>query len=309
MSVIEQPPADLSQPPGVTLRNAREQAGLTLDAVAQRTMIPLSRLRALENDDYDRVGVATFVIGYTRSYARFLGIDPDPLVQALEASLPHIEPLPEHSSPVALALHVQRRPRSFFWPIVLAVVVILVVVAVIGINTASLVSPSPTPVSEAQPQTSDSGTLSLPLDLSVTAQPATPAEFLPSEASAAGPAMEKALADTNFAGASAAPVELQQIPPATAPEAGTAARSAVANTADTLTLAFTGDCWVNVTDATGKALIARLATSRDNLQLFGRAPFDVLLGDAAVAGLTFNGRVIDTAPQPGRKAKRLTVGP
>ena len=51
MSVIEPSPAELS--PGTVLRQARERAGLTLEAVAQRTLIPLSRLRALEGDDYE----------------------------------------------------------------------------------------------------------------------------------------------------------------------------------------------------------------------------------------------------------------
>lgn len=315
MSVIEQPPVDISQPPGVTLRKARERAGLTLDAVSQSTMIPLSRLRALENDDYDRVGVATFVIGYTRSYARFIGVDPSPLVQMLEASLPQVEPVPVQSSPVALSLHAQRRPRSFFWPTVLAVVVILGVVAVIGVNTASLVAPDPAAQTSVQNDVSDSSTLNLPLEVNVTAEPSTPAELLPLETPGpADSALEQALADTDFAvtPSSARPQEIPQVAaaPTSTAAPGTAPPNSATTSADTLTLTFAGDCWVSVTDATGKALIARLATSRDNLRLFGQAPFEVVLGDAtAVAGVTFNGRVIDSAPQPGRKARRLTVGP
>ena len=115
MSVFEQSPADEPVAPGAALRRAREQAGIALEVVAQRTMIPLSRLRALENDDYERVGVATFVVGYVRAYAKFLRMDPAPLLLALEPSLPKSEVAPMQSAPsVALALHVQKRPRSFF---------------------------------------------------------------------------------------------------------------------------------------------------------------------------------------------------
>ena len=77
---------------------------------------------------------------------------------------------------------------------------------------------------------------------------------------------------------------------------------------DALALSFTEECWVEVTDASGKALIARLATSGDNLQLFGRAPFEVVLGNAAAASMAFNGQVVDVAPPRGRKSMRLTVG-
>ena len=65
---------------------------------------------------------------------------------------------------------------------------------------------------------------------------------------------------------------------------------------------------MEVTDATGKALIARLATSGDNLQLFGQAPFQVVLGNAPAVAVIFNGEAVDAAPAARRKFKRLTVG-
>ena len=305
MSVIEPSPAELS--PGTVLRQARERAGLTLEAVAQRTLIPLSRLRALERDDYEQVGVPTFVLGYTRSYARFLKVDPAPLLKTLEATLPRVDPVPVQTSTVALALQVQRKPRSVFWPTVLAVVLVLGAIAFIGINSASLVAPSSTSPAKVviEEEVSDGRTLSLPLSVSVEPEAATPAELLPLNNSADDGeiALEEALDDDDFSSAqrfSAAEVLEEVEQPLGAPAAS----------ADTLTLTFIADCWVSVTDATGKALIARLATSRDNLQLFGQAPFEVVLGDAAaVNSLTINGRVIDAAPRGERKSRRLTVSP
>ncbi len=305
MSVIEPSPAELS--PGTVLRQARERAGLTLEAVAQRTLIPLSRLRALERDDYEQVGVPTFVLGYTRSYARFLNVDPAPLLKTLEATLPRVDPVPVQTSTVALALQVQRKPRSVFWPTVLAVVLVLGVIAFIGINSASLVAPSLTSPAKVviEEEVSDGRTLSLPLNVSVEPEAATPAELLPLNNSEDDGeiAPEEALDDDDFSSAqrfNAAEVQDEVEQPLGAPAAS----------ADTLTLTFIADCWVSVTDATGKALIARLATSRDNLQLFGQAPFEVVLGDAAaVSSVTINGRVIDAAPRGERKSRRLTVDP
>lgn len=305
MSVTEPSPAELS--PGTVLRQARERAGLSLEDVAQRTLVPLSRLRALENDDYERVGVPTFVLGYTRSYARFLKVDPAPLLKNLEATLPRVDPVPVQTSTVALALQVQRKPRSYFWPTVLFVVLVLGAIAFIGINTSSLVSPSsntPAQVQVVPATTSDGRTLSLPLSVTVEPEAATPVELLPLD-NAAGEGEsepEAALDDDDFNPTQASGLEEpeQEVQPLSAPAAAT----------DALTLTFIADCWVSVTDATGKALIARLATSRDNLQLFGRAPFEVVLGDAtAVNSVTINGRVVDAAPRGDRKSRRLTVGP
>lgn len=305
MSVIEPSPAEPS--PGTVLRQAREGAGLTLEAVAQRTLIPLSRLRALERDDYDQVGVPTFVLGYTRSYARFLNVDPAPLLKALEATLPRVDPVPVQTSTVALALQVQRKPRSVFWPTVLAVVLVLGVIAFIGINSASLVAPSSTSPAKVvtEEAVSNGRTLSLPLNVSVEPEAATPAELLPLNNSADDGEVtpEEALDDDDFSSD-------QPVNAAEAQERAEQPLGAPAASADTLTLTFIADCWVSVTDATGKALIARLATSRDNLRLFGQAPFEVVLGDAAaVNSVTINGRVIDAAPRGERKSRRLTVGP
>ena len=301
MSVIEPSPAEPS--PGTVLRQARERAGLTVEDVAQRTLIPLSRLRALEDDDYERVGVPTFVLGYTRSYARFLKVDPAPLLKTLETTLPRVDPVPVQTSTVALALQGQRKPRSYFWPTVLAVVLVLGAIAVIGINSSSLVMPSTTPAEVVVPAaTSDDRTLSLPLNVTVAPEAATPAELLPLDDTASDSEPEAALDDDDFSSdqTSAPEAEEPDEQPIGAPAAAP----------DSLTLTFIADCWVSVTDATGKALIARLATSRDNLQLFGLAPFEVVLGDAAaVNSVTINGRVIDAAPRAGRKSRRLTVGP
>ena len=315
MSVFEQSPADEPVLPGATLRRAREQAGIALEVVAQRTMIPLSRLRALESDDYERVGVATFVVGYLRAYAKFLKMDPVPLLVALEPSLPAAELAPMQTAPsVALALHVQKRPRSFFWPVVVAMVAILGMVAFIGINTVLVPDDEMVPVIPARPASepveSSGSVLQLPLEVADEEPLTEPLEDGVSR-DESGEVLEvaedEALRDTDFA---LTPTTQSAQTAAPAEQAGELDQSLPAADAssDELSLAFAEDCWVEVTDATGKALIAQLATSGDNLQLFGRAPFQVVLGNAPAATVMFNGEAVETGPASGRKFKRLTVG-
>lgn len=315
MSVIEQSQANEPVQPGATLRRVREQAGIALEAVAQRTMIPLSRLRALESDDYDRVGVATFVVGYVRSYAKFLNLDPAPLVAALEPSLPNAELAPmQPAPPVALALHVQKRPRSFFWPAVIVIVVILGAVAFVGINTVLVPDNEPASVTPAlpasQPDEASGNVLQLPLDAvdegPVMEPLADESMDEPEEVSTA--ADEASLGDADFALTPSGSSAQTPAPLGQPEEPAQPLTTATDQSPDELSLSFTEDCWLEVTDATGKALIARLATSGDNLQLFGQAPFQVVLGNAPAARVVFNGDAVDVAPSAQRKFKRLTVG-
>ncbi len=65
---------------GATLRNAREQRGLTLDDVADATKIRGTQIAALEEDAFDRLPGPTYARGFLRSYADLLDLDAQALV-------------------------------------------------------------------------------------------------------------------------------------------------------------------------------------------------------------------------------------
>ncbi|MCL4267078.1 MAG: DUF4115 domain-containing protein [Anaerolineae bacterium] len=69
---------------GHILREARETKGLTLQEVQAETRITVRYLDALENGDYDRLPTPVHVRGFLRNYARFLGLDPQPLLDRYE---------------------------------------------------------------------------------------------------------------------------------------------------------------------------------------------------------------------------------
>ncbi|MEE7548577.1 helix-turn-helix domain-containing protein, partial [Xanthomonas sp. Kuri4-1] len=76
---------------GQHLREAREAAGLTLDAVAGRLHMPVQVVRALEQEDWPRLGAPVFVRGQLRSYARLLGLDLEPLLR--QSHIAAVEPV------------------------------------------------------------------------------------------------------------------------------------------------------------------------------------------------------------------------
>jgi transcriptional regulator with XRE-family HTH domain len=94
---------------GHILREARETKGYTLAEVQDQTRISIRFLEALEDGAYDILPTAVHVRGFLRNYARFLGLDPEPLlnryllhhanrphplIRKLDPSLPTTPPLP-----------------------------------------------------------------------------------------------------------------------------------------------------------------------------------------------------------------------
>jgi hypothetical protein len=59
------------------LRYAREQLGLSLRDVADRTRIRVAILEAIENHDIDRLPPPIFTRGFVKAYAREIGLDPE----------------------------------------------------------------------------------------------------------------------------------------------------------------------------------------------------------------------------------------
>ena len=60
---------------GTRLRARREEMGLSLDEVAQRTRVPLRHLQAIEDGTYASLPSITYAMGFTKAYARVVGLE------------------------------------------------------------------------------------------------------------------------------------------------------------------------------------------------------------------------------------------
>jgi cytoskeletal protein RodZ len=66
---------------GARLRQRREESGIDLIAIAEQTKIKLTLLDALERDDVSLWPSGIFRRAYIRTYAQFIGLDPDLVVR------------------------------------------------------------------------------------------------------------------------------------------------------------------------------------------------------------------------------------
>lgn len=72
---------------GDRLRLAREAAGMTIEQVAAETRIPQRHLELIEAGDFGALPARTYAIGFSRTYARMLGLDEKEILDDVRAQL------------------------------------------------------------------------------------------------------------------------------------------------------------------------------------------------------------------------------
>ena len=105
---------------GGLLREAREAKGLTLAEAQSATRINSSFLQALEEGRYDQLPTQVHVRGYLRNYAKYLMLDPKPLLDRYElnqTSFAIIAPLNSEPQPLNGPALQSREERVFYDPV------------------------------------------------------------------------------------------------------------------------------------------------------------------------------------------------
>lgn len=73
---------------GTALKQAREEAGLSLQEIASRLLISIDIIKAIENSQSEQLPAATFTQGYIRSYAKLVGVSADRVIEAYLGAIP-----------------------------------------------------------------------------------------------------------------------------------------------------------------------------------------------------------------------------
>ncbi len=109
---------------GHILREARETKGLTLAEVQDKTRINAHFLEALENGDYAVLPTPVHARGFLRNYARYLGLDPQPLLDRHQINQSQLTQQPTiTNTPVIESTQLQKDPlrarkdQPFFDPV------------------------------------------------------------------------------------------------------------------------------------------------------------------------------------------------
>ena len=72
---------------GQRLRRAREAAGMTVEQLAAETRIPQRHIETIERGDFASLPSRTYATGFSRTYAKAVGLDENEVVAQLRAEL------------------------------------------------------------------------------------------------------------------------------------------------------------------------------------------------------------------------------
>ena len=88
MSRVEKiPPVGEMELIGARLNHARMAANLALQDISDRTRISMRFLTAIENDDFAALPGRVYIFGFTKAYARAVGLEEESLLAALREKL------------------------------------------------------------------------------------------------------------------------------------------------------------------------------------------------------------------------------
>lgn len=78
---------------GQRLQAARAAKGLDLRQLSQQTKVTIRHLEAIESGEYDVLPGKPYAIGFSKSYARAVGLDGEEIAEAVRAELREAEPV------------------------------------------------------------------------------------------------------------------------------------------------------------------------------------------------------------------------
>lgn len=313
---------------GEQLRAAREARSWSVEEVASRLKIPARYVAALESGDDASLPEPTFVRGYIKAYAKAVGLDADALLAAavpLEVRAPRPLIGPEGQAKPSRRTGAQVRAPSFRSPARrLPLIAVVLAAGAAGVwFVASGPSGAP-PAARAVPEPAapavvaampapppDAGatgavTLAVPLPGAASPPPVTPTPTGQAVPPAAQPPVTPPSATPPAATPPvAAAASSAAASPAVAPSEGASAPAAPRKG---LHARFNGTCWVEVRDADNVVIHTRIAMAGNELNVDGKAPLTVTLGDAGAAELWYNGERVTADRFSSNGIARIIVG-
>jgi cytoskeleton protein RodZ len=312
---------------GEYLRTAREQAGLSVTELAHRLRMGVKQVDAIERADFASLPQGTFLRGFVRNYAKAVGLDPAEALATLERTHQQggVVLATKIVTPKAAESHVQMKttaaivasPRMKIMVYALVALALLLTVwywwEFIRPYRAEGGRAKPAEVQAAQvphvAQAAASATTSTtPVDPAALATDAA-APIPPTTATSATTVNDPNTAVSNTPPPlAAAPVATTATPTANeTPPAEPRKRRPTDNAV--LGFTFTGASWVEVVDSTGRTVLSRRFTAGETDEISGRAPFSIVVGNATVTRMAYNGREFDLAPhqRANSTVARLTL--
>lgn len=281
---------------GALLRQARQSAGMDIAVLASALKVPVSKLQALENDDFAVLPDAVFARALASSVCRTLKVDPAPVLGQLpQGQAPRLvgdkDGLnakfkdPQDKAP-PLRLPAASRGVS------LTVLVLLAAAAAVYFLPSGMLefdlarAPAPAPAQAVVEASQENGSVS---EAVPGAESAVSAQSPASDVPAAAP--------TAAVPAAAVPMVAASV----ASAAGTVVASAL------LEFRATAESWVQVRDAAGAVVFERTLKAGESAQAPGKPPLSVVVGKVNATEVMVRGAPFDLSTVARENVARFEV--
>ena len=276
---------DADDRPGLRLKKAREALDLTLDDIAKHLKSSEKIIEALENEDSPNLPQSIYVSGYLRSYANLVSLPVDDILRSYP-NLRNADPvIPKFRDAVpgnkldAGSANKQKKSNLKILTLFLFLITGIAFAAWVYVKKNGLTEYVSEVITEKITVTS--------MTESASVKPEQPL-------------VEKSQVEQPLVGQPLVEKQLVVVP---APE-----KEVVETGSSRLLLEFTIDSWIEVSDASGKRLLYRLAKAPSRRIVEGEAPFKVFLGNAPGVTVNYKGLPFDLRPHRSGDVAQFTIG-
>lgn len=294
---------------GGLLREARLANGLHISAVAVSLKVPVSKLEALEADDYGALPDTVFVRALASSVCRTLKIEPDPVLALLPAS-----ESPRLSSDTT-GINAQIQPsgiripflglKGLFAPRSTVFVVIALLVAALVVLSLPTGESGGAVTADSAASTSD-----MPRSEAPTWVAPGPAAIVGTQQIVQ--LSPQAVSETQSQAAVVPGITVAPQPstaiasPASMQSSSTDAVDLSARE-DLVSLRVRAESWVQIKDGKGSTLLQRMLSAGETVTLSGALPLSVVVGRMDVTDVFIRGQPFDLVPVSRENVARFEV--
>jgi cytoskeleton protein RodZ len=290
---------------GRALAEARQAQGLELADIAQQLKFMPRQIESLEAERFEALPGPTIARGMVRTYARFLKLDPEPLLERMTGRVDSPDATPQlaarFNQPVPFS---DNGRRSTLVYLALSAGVLAIAGGVVY-EWRHEQRPAPEFIAAAQapaeipqaPAATPQAPAETPRAPAVQAQPPK-AAAVPVVPPAAEPAAKPAAPPASVLAAKDAGV------PKSAKDATAALKTAGPNR---LVLRFDQEAWAEVTDGAGRQLVSSLHAAGTERVVRGTPPYTIVIGNASHVKVSYNNREVDLQPYVKVEVARFTL--
>ncbi len=276
--------------PGLMLSDARQKLSLSVDDIAQKLKFRNCLVKDIEQDIFDQKLPATYNRGYLRSYARLVNIDEAEVLSAFDM-LGVAEVQRSEMQSFSNLTEKQAEHSRLMWFSYLIVAILFGLMVLWWLQ-------EPTQVIDEKPQVEQKVTAQIennqPEDIN---SGSINSDSIKSTEISATPLIKIELTEQEIA----KPVLNEpsgSIPEVIVIEKVNSSESLAVNQESIVELStavftFSGDCWVNIHDATGERIAWGVKRSGYVMSIEGKAPLTITLGKPELASIVFNGQSVD----------------